>query len=105
MKRDAGLLDGELLAGFPRRYAGASLKHIHEFAAGSRPLCFPRRYAGASLKLGVPVELTTKVRKFSPALCRGLIEASIVRRRLEQRPLFSPALCRGLIEACRPCCR
>ena len=40
------------------------------------PERFPRLYAAASLKLPDPVDDRVERRRFSAALCRGLIEAS-----------------------------
>ena len=85
---------------------------------------FPRLYAAASLKLARPMNRRPPEASFSAALCRGLIEAILLRSiintfdtgfprlyaaaslkhlqsPLDQPPLdpFSAALCRGLIEA------
>ena len=83
----------------PRRYAGASLKHRGHGGGVRRSQRSPRRYAGASLKLEVVRALPLQLMRFSPALCRGLIEAFSRASRWSITCGFSPSLCRGLIEA------
>ena len=86
--------------GFPRLYAAASLKHDRHYAPPYQGMkCFPRLYAAASLKLRLALKLERQIRKFSAALCRGLIEASTPAPARRRRGRFSAALCRGLIEA------
>ena len=63
--------------GFPRRYAGASLKQLDVRHVDHFCCCFPRRYAGASLKRHVQLDMAESDVRFSPALCRGLIEAEL----------------------------
>ena len=85
---------------FPRLYAAASLKPGLYRAQVPATQGFPRLYAAASLKLAEHGDRGEPVRRFSAALCRGLIEAgrsSLSRART--RWSFSAALCRGLIEA------
>ena len=41
-------------------------------------------------------------RRYSAALCRGLIEATPPTTTTRRPPSYSAALCRGLIEASRP---
>ena len=61
--------------------------------------CFPRLYAAASLKPGFGLGSLRRARRFSAALCRGLIEANLYDTMTIDRRAFSAALCRGLIEA------
>ena len=65
----------------PRLYAAASLKP-RSFAIRRRPSLagIPRLYAAASLKLAPQRTLSGLPQRYSAALCRGLIEASRVRR-------------------------
>ena len=76
MKRRQELLAELLTDGFPRRYAGASLKHRLGRSTLRYLRRFPRRYAGASLKPGDALKTQKGFIAFSPALCRGLIEAA-----------------------------
>ena len=66
-------------AGIPRLYAAASLKRFFEFLGSwSRARCIPRLYAAASLKrVRETLSLDERGRKYSAALCRGLIEGSL----------------------------
>ena len=69
-------------------------------AAAAKLLGFPRLYAAASLKRDIPPSQGGEQRRFSAALCRGLIEASPrAREQALEHVMFSAALCRGLIEA------
>ena len=64
------------ISGFPRLYAAASLKLRSVVPSGSDVHAgFPRLYAAASLKRSTAPPPTTSRRRFSAALCRGLIEA------------------------------
>ena len=88
-------------------------------------MCIPRLYAAASLKRAVRTQRSALARKYSAALCRGLIEASrrraatgrirrciprlyaaaslkpprVVGAHRVRETVYSAALCRGLIEA------
>ena len=66
--------------------------------------CFPRLYAAASLKPTLRRVPWTEENSFSAALCRGLIEATIMDVGAATGAWFSAALCRGLIEASRSRC-
>ena len=60
---------------FPRLYAAASLKPFARRFGALPVLRFPRLYAAASLKHSQGVVAGSCARRFSAALCRGLIEA------------------------------
>ena len=76
LKRLSGRFDLVYPAGFPRLYAAASLKRGQRGDTAPGDLGgFPRLYAAASLKHPVFGPLTRPFRRFSAALCRGLIEA------------------------------
>ena len=64
-----------LCIGFPRLYAAASLKRRGAGPRRDEVGGFPRLYAAASLKPAIHQRRVTVLRKFSAALCRGLIEA------------------------------
>ena len=68
--------DEQELDGFPRLYAAASLKRRRKSVPDLfEDRGFPRLYAAASLKLRGSAAAVPRVRWFSAALCRGLIEA------------------------------
>ena len=113
------------MAGIPRLYAAASLKHIRaHIVVGCCAGGIPRLYAAASLKQPRGAVRALRVHVYSAALCRGLIEAHVRREkplersngiprlyaaaslkhrnRVAERHVarrYSAALCRGLIEA------
>ena len=62
---------------FPRPLAGASLKQLGEHGSLFEELGFPRPLAGASLKRRARHGDRLRRGRFSPAIGRGLIEASI----------------------------
>ena len=64
---------------FPRLYAAASLKPWASSTGKLSGARFPRLYAAASLKPGASLGKLARERRFSAALCRGLIEALWVR--------------------------
>ena len=64
-------------------------------------MSFPRLYVAASLKRPCQSASRRDARRFSAALCRGLIEAPWRARWSRWTARFSAALCRGLIEASR----
>ena len=87
--------------GFPRLYAAASLKHRPRAVSRATPgRGFPRLYAAASLKRWCGVNGRTQSR---PGFPRLYAAASLKRHgragRDRGNKRFSAALCRGLIEA------
>ena len=84
----------------PRLYAAASLKLPLRSLVLDDSTGIPRLYAAASLKPELARGLDEPSAKYSAALCRGLIEASIAAQRCWTIwGVYSAALCRGLIEA------
>ena len=90
-------------AGIPRLYAAASLKREHSARTGvTDGSGIPRLYAAASLKRCRGRADHATMRRYSAALCRGLIEAASVGvTAISEIAKYSAALCRGLIEASR----
>ena len=67
--------------------------------AGRRRPRFPQLYAAASLKHGPGRGPGRVVRRFSAAICCGLIEARLAGEYMPASRKFSAAICCGLIEA------
>ena len=88
-----------LHGGFPRHFAGASLKPASKSCSTVRSARFPRHFAGASLKLRSFFVPSVGTSVFSPAFRWGLIEARCCSILFRPVLSFSPAFRWGLIEA------